>query len=331
MRNVITAVFVIFMLLSMTDQLFAEDPNLSIYDIQYTENEDGSSYYDGNTVDCLGGVVIHKYLGSRHKLVLYDPNNWDGWGGISVKGDFNTNPMPFNNVNLGDWIYLDDVLVDESGKARENTDLIFKSTSSYSKISIGNSLPEPLVVEVNDIAVVYDPELLTCLVADHRAEKYEAMYIQVRNVVVGDYTNAGSHRDNYSLYEIDDPNIYCWAADYMNNDNPDPDTPLPIVISGLELCSVSGILEQYTKLPDWDYYQLLTTEEEDFQIEQTADFDDDCDVDFLDFSLFAQHWLQEGCTEPDWCGGADLVHDANVVVDMLDLMEFTRNWLEGKY
>src|SRR3989304_8592489 len=107
MRDLMTAVTVIFILPAMTAQLFAEDGNLSIYEIQYTENEDGSSYYDQQYVNCIGGIVIHKYLGSRHRLVLYDPNNWDGWGGISVKGDYNTNPMPFDDVQLGDWIYLD--------------------------------------------------------------------------------------------------------------------------------------------------------------------------------------------------------------------------------
>jgi len=332
MRKVMTAaVIVVVLFLAGTEKLLAQDLNLSIYEIQYTENPDGTSYYDQQYVNCNGGIVIHKYLGYRHKLVLYDPNNWDCWGGISVKGDYETNPTPFNDVNLGDWIYLDNVFVDETGKARGNTDLIFKDISSYPPpISIGNSLPEPLVVDVNDIAVVYDPVLKMCLVTDHRAERYEAMYIQVRNIVVGDYTNAGAHRDNYSLYEPDEPNIYCWAADYMNIDNPDDETPHPIVESELQLCSVNGILEQYTKLPDWDYYQLLTTKEEDFETEQIADFDGDCDVDFADYSSFAGHWLENGCTEPNWCGGADLVHDANAAVDMYDLLVFTQNWLEGR-
>ena len=62
-----------------------------------------------------------------------------------------------------------------------------------------------------------------------------------------------------------------------------------------------------------------------------GDFDGDCDIDFHDFSRFAVHWLEDGCTEPDWCGGADLVHDANAIVDKSDLLEFRRNWLEGEY
>ncbi len=332
MKKVITAaVVVVFIFLTMATQLFAEEPNLSIYEIQYTENPDGSSYYDQQYVNCNGGIVIHKYLGSRHRLVLYDPNYPDGWGGISVKGDYNINPTPFDDVNLGDWICLDNVFVDETSKARGNTDLIFKDISSYPPpISIGNSLPEPLIVDVNDIAVVYDDVNETCYVTDHRAEKYEAMYIQVRNVVVGDYNNAGSHRDNYSLCEIYEPNIYCWAADYMNIDNPDYETTHPIVESGLKLCSVSGILEQYTKLSEgWDYYQLLTTKEGDFEIEQLADLDGDCGVDFVDFGLFANHWLtDEQCVEPSWCGGVDLTQ--NGTVDIFDLKEFSEHWLEGK-
>lgn len=333
MRKAMTAVVVVSIFLAVTEQLLAQEPNLSIYELQYTENSDGSSYYDQQYVNCNGGIVIHKYLGSRHRLVLYDPNYPDGWGGISVKGDFETNPMPFGEVQLGDWICLDNVFVDETGKARGNTDLIFKDISFYPPpISIGNSLPEPLVVDVNDIAVVYDPIEQTCYVTDHRAEKYEAMYLQVRVVTVGD-VNVGKDKDNYSLASIEDPNIYCWASDYMNIDNPDDKTPHPIVESGLKLCSVSGILEQYTKLSlsdGWDYYQLLTTKLEDFQVEQIADFDNNCGVDFADFSIFAGHWLQSGCVEPDWCGGADLIHDANAVVDMFDLFEFTKNWLEGK-
>jgi len=327
-KKVCMVVFVVTVFITATSS-YADIPTLSIYTIQYTDNPDGSSYYDQQDVNCNGGIVIHKYLGFRHKLVLYEPNSWDAWGGISVKGDYDTNPTPFSNVQLGDWIYLENVFVDESGKARGNTDLIFEDISSYSTLSTGNSLPEPLVVEVNDIAVVYDQDLITCLVTDHRAEKYEAMYIQVRNVTIGDYNDAGSHRDNYSLEDNNDPNIYCWESDYMNIDNPDDTTPHPIVQAGLNLCGVAGILEQYTKLPDWDYYQLLTTEEEDFQIEQFADLDGDCGVDFIDFGLFAQHWLtEEQCTAPDWCDGTDLTQ--NGTVNIFDLKEFSERWLEGK-
>lgn len=292
MKKVITVVVVVVSLfLTMATQLFAQGPNLSIYEIQYTENEDGSSYYNEQIVDCNGGIVIHKWSRGRERLILYDPNYPNGWGGILVKGPFDSNV--FENVDLGDWIKLDDVIVyEELNKARGNTTLFYEEYSSCTILSTDDWFPVPLVVDVNEIAVNYDPIDQTCYVADHRAEKYESMYIQVRMVSIGN-VGVGSHVDNYSLNTLDDPNIYCWAADYINIDNPDTYTPHLIVKSGLQLCSVSGILEQYTKLSDgWDYYQLLTTEVEDFETEQIADFDEDCDVDFIDFSIFAEHWLE---------------------------------------
>jgi hypothetical protein len=317
------------MLFAMTGQLFAQVPNLSIYELQYTENPDGASYYDEQAVNCEGGIVIHKWSRGRERLILYDPNYPDGWGGIMVKGPFDS--TVFEDVSLMDWVSLENVVVyEELYKARGNTTLFYDEYSSYTIVSTGHELPLPLVVDVNDIAVVYDDVNETCYVTDHRAEKYEAMYIKVRVVTVED-VNVGSHWDNYSLDKIDDPNIYCWAADYMNIDNPDDETPHPIIESGLKLCSVSGILEQYTKLSEeWDYYQLLTTKQEDFQIEQMADLDGDCGVDFVDFGLFACYWLtEEQCTQPDWCGGADLTQ--NGTVDIFDLKEFSQHWLDGKH
>ncbi len=263
-------------------------PTLSIYEIQHTENEDGSGYYDGRTINCTGGIVIHKWSRGKQRVILYDPNNADGWGGILAKG-FGT---PFADANVGNWISIQNVLVEDSEYTQGNTIL---SVDEYSTVTIEYEnlpLPEPLVVDVNDVAVVYEPDYETCYVTDHRAEKYEGMYIQVRNVMVGD-VNVGSHIDNYSLEDESDPNIYCWASDYMNIDKPpDPNKYLPIVQSGQHFCSVSGILEQYTKIDDgWDYYQILTTTIDDLQIEQEGDLDGDCDVDFDDFAILSRNWL----------------------------------------
>jgi len=98
---------------------------------------------------------------------------------------------------------------------------------------------------------------------------------------------------------------------------------------------VAGILEQYTGEKYgiyYDYYQLLTTNTESFTIDQTADLDYNCVVDFIDYGLFAVHWLEDGCTDPDWCGGADLTRDEpSGTVDYNDLLIFSEKWLEGKY
>jgi len=56
-----------------------------------------------------------------------------------------------------------------------------------------------------------------------------------------------------------------------------------------------------------------------------GDFDDDSDVDFLDFALFAQRWLESNCCA---CGGVDLTGDRRIQLD--DLRELADNWLWGK-
>jgi hypothetical protein len=57
-----------------------------------------------------------------------------------------------------------------------------------------------------------------------------------------------------------------------------------------------------------------------------GDFDADNDTDFVDFSIFASHWL--GTDNSFWCGagGTDLTNDYNV--DCSDLKEFVENWLQ---
>jgi hypothetical protein len=55
-----------------------------------------------------------------------------------------------------------------------------------------------------------------------------------------------------------------------------------------------------------------------------GDFDDNDYVNFVDFAVFAVHWLDTECGP---CGGADLTGDEQVGLD--DLWEFTENWLGG--
>jgi hypothetical protein len=55
-----------------------------------------------------------------------------------------------------------------------------------------------------------------------------------------------------------------------------------------------------------------------------GNIDGDCDIDLLDFAMFAQQWLQTNC---GLCNGADFTGDQNVDFD--DLQELTANWLAG--
>ncbi len=55
-----------------------------------------------------------------------------------------------------------------------------------------------------------------------------------------------------------------------------------------------------------------------------CNFDDDDDVDFVDYAPVGNNWMV-GCDEPDWCGGTDIDHSGTV--DLNDLRIFAESWL----
>lgn len=318
-----TMIFTIALLVSLVHA-----NTLSIFEIQYTDDPNGVSPLDGNIVNCLGGIVTHIRSGGRPRLFLQDPNESAGWGAIQVKGWSND---AFDHVVIGDWVALTNVMVEDF---KGTTLLQYQSEydSSFTIVSTSNPLPRPLVVTVDEIAAPVE-DFDAWAVLDHRAEKYEAMLIKIISVSVKDL-GFGKAYDNYLLSSNADPNLTCWVSDYLNTDKQKGLIYHPVVEIGRQFCGVAGILEQYTGVSEgiyYDYYQLLTRHSEDFIIDQIADLDGDCDVDFVDFGLLAGHWLEAGCGEPDWCGGADLVRDPSKQgVNMFDLLQFSQYWLGGK-
>lgn len=299
---------------------------LSIYEIQYTVDTNGVSPQNGQIIDCLGGIVTFKRAGGKARLTIQDPNFPYGWGGIQVK-DFIGGS--FDEVTVGDWILLNNVLVEEF---RGTTFLQFMSENdpNLSIISRNNPLPKPLIISVDEVAAPAEG-IDSWAVANHNAEKYEGMLIKVVNVSVKD-TGYGKAYDNYTLGSNNDPNSVCWVSDYMNYDA--NGIYHPFIEVGNNFCGVTGFLEQYIGESDgiyYDYYQLLTTKTDDFLILQGADLDGDCDVDFEDLNIFMGYWMQTDCAEHNNCGGADIAPEQpDGVVDMLDLIEFIQYLLEGK-
>jgi hypothetical protein len=116
------------------------------------------------------------------------------------------------------------------------------------------------------------------------------------------------------------------------------DPPLPVESNGAPI-DLGGALGYWRSRPfvcDWtgDGYLDVLIGAGDVgggkvhlyqSVPQIGDLDKDYDVDFVDFALFAQYWLQTGCGK---CGGANLTgSDGNV--DVNDLQQFTENWLAG--
>ena len=59
-------------------------------------------------------------------------------------------------------------------------------------------------------------------------------------------------------------------------------------------------------------------------VPRRSDFNDDSQVNFLDWAQLANNWRQT-CSGPDWCAGIDL--DQSGSVDFGDLVIFTQEWL----
>ena len=57
----------------------------------------------------------------------------------------------------------------------------------------------------------------------------------------------------------------------------------------------------------------------------TRDLNSDEIVDFRDFAIFASQWNATGCSDPNWCKGADIDRDGDV--DPNDLGLFVEYWL----
>ena len=302
---------------------------LPIREIQYTESLDGASPYNGKVIDCAGGIVVAKQAGGRPRLFVQDPNVSDGWAAIQVKG---WTSDAFAAVSVGDWIEFRQIFVEEF---RGTTLLQYwdqnpDGTRPVLKIaSHGHLLPRPLVVEARQIkAPEYQSVEDAWVVADHGAEKFESMLLEVRAVAVNDQA-LGKAKDNYGLQsfrEPNDPNASCWASDYLNADRKKTDLYVPAIQPGRRFRAVIGVLEQYANLGEgFDYYQLLTLNTDSLVELCLADLDRDGDVDLWDYSLFVEQLLAPATApKSDLYRAADMNGDGKV--DAADLAAFNAAW-----
>jgi hypothetical protein len=289
MKAKVLMVMIILVTIGFAGNSSAE--SLSIYQIQHSTDQSGDSPLNGEIVGCLGGIVTHIRPGSRPRLIIQDSYSKTGWNAIQVKGWVSD---AFDGVNIGDRISLENVLVEEN---KGTTFLQYKSenNASFVIVDINNPIPEPLLVSIAEVNAP-DENIDSVVVNSRNAEKYESVLIKVVNVYVQDLGH-GKAYDNYLLTSNANPNLTCWASDYMNADT-NGDIYHPYVVIGESFCAVSGILEQYTGDSEgicYDYYQLLTINTESFPILHIADLDGDGDVDFDDNEIFGTYWrLYEG-------------------------------------
>ena len=272
---------------------------LTIHEIQSNTTDGDASEYDWEIVDCVGGIVVGKSTQTRFRIMLQDPEYPDGWGGIQVKDS--TPGDLFHNVNLGDWVELTNVFVEEF---RGGTFLQYEADNfpDFSVASEGNPLPPPILVPVTEIPAPLESPGDEWYVENHDAEPYESMRLIVRDVTVTG-KDMGKAQDNYNLQTPDGNN--CWAADYMNEDLR-PSGYHDFVTRWQHFCAVTGLLEQYTDLLNgYDYYQLITLKTADLAI--CGDGDSDAEVDLDDLPRFDECLggplcddAPGGCNPPAW-------------------------------
>lgn len=296
---------------------------VTIPEIQMTDDPDGNSPLNGQEIHCAGGIVVFKREAGKPRLVLIDPNAGDAWGGIQVKG---WSRDAFDHVSIGDWVQLENVLVEENaGTTFLQFNAPFGPPSQLTIPSTTHPLPRPVVVDVNSIAgPIYRANDDTWITPNKSAERFESMILQVRNVVVT-FLGQGSHNDNYILQNVqgfDGPNALapsCWAADYLNRDGDKSNAYMSAIDLDARFCAFTGMLEQFTDLDEgYDLYQLLSLSANSFVELNDADLDRDCDVDLWDYSLLAEALIGNAVD------GADLNADGNV--DHTDVDLYNQAW-----
>ncbi len=249
---------------------------LTICDIQYTTNSDGSSDYHNQVVDCAGGIVVGKWDGGAYPrimlqdpdcpAVLADPNCPQGWGGIQVK-DWTWPYGLYDNVEIGDWVVLTNVqVVEKVGGTFLYWDSVWHP--EFTKTP-GHPVPPLVEVSVSDIPAPIEGPPYEWYVENHDAECYESVRIVVRDVTVN-AMNLGQAQDNYSLRNPAQED--CWAADYMNENKVSWEKYHPFVGLDRHFCALAGIFEQYTG-GRFDYYQIVTLKTEDLAICGNLDCD----------------------------------------------------------
>ena len=237
--------------------------DLSIYDVQFTTDPAGNSPYNGQIHNVTGGIVTHVWSGFNDRVYLRDPAH-PSWGAIVVK-DGEGGELA-NNVSVGDWVSFENIFIDEyRGTTFLQYRRQFAPNVAFTVETTGNPVPPPTLLTAADLAAPIEGPPGQWYVADHSSEPHESMTVTLENVTVGQM-DLGKADDNYELLQGGDT---AWGTDYMNIDAGGPYHPY--ITTGANLLSITGIVEQYTKLVDgWDYYQLNTRFGSDIVVPEPA-------------------------------------------------------------
>lgn len=208
-------------------------PAYNIYELQHSGPElDWKSPHEGEIVQCVGGIVTHKF---QQRIVLQDPSLGREWAAIEVRGY----PVYPTGIEIGDQVDFDSVYVDEF---RGVTTLQYYNASSHVVNSSGQELPSPVSLTVWDVRYPAHPE---------NTERLAAMLVMVNERMTIGAMDLGAHQDNYEL--LGTLGETAWGSDYANTEI---DSTYH-VSGGQCFARITGIVQRYDNDAEWDYYQLL--------------------------------------------------------------------------
>jgi hypothetical protein len=253
-----------------------------------------------NDTTATPGVTYYYWVKSAKDSSCSEPSGFSscdtGWRKLS----------PPTGVSASDGTYTDKVCITWNGVSGATYYRVYRATSPT-----GIKLP------------LSDWQTLTNY-CDYTAEPGITYYYWVKAAV----GSGGSRASDYSAYDTGWRSVMRIPMD-LNNDG---------IVNFSDFAIFAFYwMDDTCSDPDWcegsdsdysgrvDFVDLLDFV--DYWLWCWPDLDMDDDVDFADFALFANHWMEQNCVKPSWCETADL--DRSGEVDFTDLKIFTEYWLEG--
>ncbi len=219
-------------------------PFITIKDIQYQDpdslliNGDQPSPYEGDTVTVEGVVMVAPYMGANPDssvimymgngacgLYLQDPNDPE-WGGILLRQ--NPAASPFNVLDTGYVIKVTGYVKEYSTSSQKTTQL---NVINFDESNVVNIQPRPAPVELT----LEDLNQIGTGTQIPLAEKYEGVYVIIRNVTTFGKQSNGSFsviNDNGTTLSIGVKSDYFYQR--------------PAPIDGTKLEYIRGFIETRT-------------------------------------------------------------------------------------
>jgi len=335
---------------------FGQIPTLSIYDIQFTENFNGNSYYNNQTITTSGIVTASDGM----KYFIQDGNG--AWNGIYVYDS--------NNPTIGDHITITGFVFEYNNMTE------IKELTNFNINSNGNTLPEPTLLTTNNAnSEQFEGVLLkvvgaTCTNTDMGYGEWmvndgsgdliiDDLYFPFVPTIDKSYSITGLMGYSYGVYkmyprsaedieEIATSGILeislfdAYTLSVINN------AEIKILNNNVEVGQYSiGTAENYqTELGEGNYDLIYYTQgtnayrnkvnvinnstlSYDFKLGRFGDFDHNNVIDYNDLDLFVQNWRNNDYSfELGPVSGT--IPDATIVPDnwvgFEDLMVFTTAW-----